>query len=489
MTIALIIVVLAPVAAALLAAFGWTRLTSTGLVAASVVQLGSAVYLAIMFGWSSAEPATALGAVLRVDALSAVMLLLIAIVGLLATVSSREYLANEIARGDGSDRGRRFYGVLVGLFLAVMALAVTSNNVGIIWVCVEATTIVTAFLVGHARTKKSLEAAWKYVVIGSTGVALAFLGTVLVHFAAVQAGVPSLNWTSLTPIASALDPDVMRIATALLFLGFGTKAGLAPMHSWLPDAHSQAPSPVSALMSGVLTSVALYVILRYLPICVPSAGEPLVRGLLTAGALLSLLVAASLLIGQRDFKRMLAYSTVENMGLMALGAAAGTTFAIGAVLLQMLGHGFTKSSLFITAGRIQHTERTTLIAEVRGLLARKPNLGTLWSVGLIALLGLPPFAIFFAEIGILGGFLETGLFVVTALVLVLLLVAYIAIARHGLSMVLGPGDVDSGSAVPSVGWADLPAWTALTACALLGAGAAAIVPLLAAAAAVVTGGS
>lgn len=487
MSVALIMVLIAPAGAAVLSAFGWNRVASSGLIAASTLQLAAAAFLAAALGWGHAEPVTALGDSLRVDALSAVMLLLIALVGLLASVSSRQYLAAEVAQSRGSDRGRRFYGILVPSFLAVMALAVAANNLGIMWVCIEATTIVTAFLVGHSRTRRSLEAAWKYVVIGSAGVALAFLGTVLVHFAAVRAGTESLNWTTLTATAGSLDPGVMKIATGLLFIGFGTKAGLAPMHSWLPDAHSQAPSPVSALMSGVLTAVALYAILRYLPICLPSAGEQLVRGLLTAAALLSLLVAASLLIGQRDFKRMLAYSTVENMGLMALGVAAGTTFAIAAVLLQMLGHGLTKSSLFITAGRIQQAENTTLIAEVRGLLARRPNLGALWGVGLIALLGLPPFAVFFAEIAILGGALSSGLYVTTGVAVVLLLVVYVAVARHGFSMVLGGGQL--GPQSRSVGWADVPAWAAIGVCAAAGIGLAGLVPLLNAAAATVTGGN
>lgn len=482
---ALIVVLVAPTAAAALAAFGWNQLSRVGLVVGSSTQMTAAVILAIALGWGNAQPVTGLGTWLRVDALSAVLLLLIAAVGLLVTVSSWQYLNTEARDGRGSDRGRRFYAILVPAFLAVMALAVVSNNVGIMWVCVEATTIVTAFLVGHARTRNSLEAAWKYVVIGSAGVAIAFLGTVLVHFAAVQSGTSSLDWTSLADSATGLDPGVMKIATGLLFLGFGTKAGLAPMHSWLPDAHSQAPAPVSALMSGVLTSVALYAIIRYLPICTPSAGTATVRIMLAVLAMLSLLAAALLLIAQRDFKRMLAYSTVEGMGLMALGVAAGTTVAIAAVLLQMIGHGLAKSSLFITAGRIQHAENTTVMSEVRGLLARRPDLGALWAVGLIALLGLPPFAVFFAEIGIIGASLQAGLYAATGIGLVLLLVAYVAIARHGMGMVLGDGERTESS--PSR-WAGAPAWAALVLCVAAGAGFLALTPLLTAAAATVTGG-
>ena len=256
--------------------------------------------------------------------------------------------------------------MLVQVFLAAMALAVLAASLGVLWVAMEATTIVTAFLVGQRRTRTAVEAAWKYVVICSTGIAMALLGTLLLNYAAGRAGT-GLDWAGLTANAAGLDPGVTRIAVVLLILGFGTKAGLAPLHAWLPDAHSQAPAPVSALMSGVLLAVAFYAILRVKAIADVTLGTGFARILLAVIALASLLVAAPLLIAQRDYKRMLAYSSIEHMGLLALGAAVGGPLATAAVLLHMLGHGLAKSTLFLGAGRILQATGTSQIAGVRGV--------------------------------------------------------------------------------------------------------------------------
>lgn len=444
---------------------------------------------------------TALGGLLRADALSAFMLLVIGTVGTLATASVPRYLAEEAAAGQGSARRRRLFGILLPGFLATMGLAVLADDLGLLWVAIEATTVVTAFLVGHTGTRQALEATWKYVVLGSAGIATAFLGTVLVYFAAVHAGHPTLSWVVLSTPGAGLDPGVMRVATGLVLVGFGTKAGLAPMHAWLPDAHSQAPAAVSALMSGVLTSVALYAVLRYLPIASAAIGPGLVRHLLVAAALLSLAVAAVMLLAQRDLKRMLAYSTVENMGLLALGAAAGGRLAIGAVLLHVLGHGLTKSSLFLTSGRIHHVEHTTAIREVQALLARRPGLGRLWAAGLIGLVALPPSGLFLSEVVILGAAVAGGLGWAAAVAGILLLLAYVALARHGSGMLLGPSGTGApcdgisvtgcprAGEVPADRWADLPGWAGLAGSAVLAVGVWAAVPWLSAAASTVTGGS
>jgi hydrogenase-4 component F len=235
-----------------------------------------------------------------------------------------------------------------------MAAAVLAASLGIVWVAIEGTTIVTAFLVGQRRTRPAVEAAWKYVMICSTGIAIALLGLLVLNAAAAHAGAPAgLGWARLVADAPHLDRGVTRIAVALLIIGFGTKAGLAPLHAWLPDAHGQAPAPVSALMSGVLLSVAFYAILRVKSIADPALGAGYCRSLLAILAVASLAIAASLLIGQHDYKRMLAYSSIEHMGLLALGAAAGSAAAIAAVLLHMLGHGLAKGSLFVSAGKVR----------------------------------------------------------------------------------------------------------------------------------------
>ncbi len=209
--------------------------------------------------------------------------------------------------------------------------------------------------------------------------------------------------------AHHLDPSVMRLGFALVVLGYGTKVGLAPMHSWLPDAHSQAPAPISALMSGVLLTVAFYAILRFKAVADVALGPGFSRTLLVIVALLSLVVAASLLLTQRDYKRMLAYHSIEHMGLIALGAAAGIPLAIAAVLLHILGHGLAKSVLFLTSGEIMAAEGTSQIDGVRALLARRPALGGVFGVGLVALLGLPPFSLFISELLMARAEFQVGL--------------------------------------------------------------------------------
>jgi hydrogenase-4 component F len=234
----------------------------------------------------------------------------------------------------------------------------------------------------------------------------------------------------------------MRLAAGLVLLGFGTKAGLAPMHAWLPDAHSQAPAPVSALMSGVLLSVAFYAILRYKPILDGALGDGYVRTLLFAAALASLALAAVLLIGQRDYKRLLAYSSIEHMGLIALGTAIGGRLALAAVLLHILGHGLAKAVAFCGAGQLLNQAGSSLISAVRGAIASSPVTAGLFGIAVVALLGLPPFPLFASELGIARAGFAAGYGWAVALAFALALVAFAAIVRHGAGMLLGPAPAD-----------------------------------------------
>jgi hydrogenase-4 component F len=407
-----------------------------GLMAAATVTVSGIALSAAALNGSTPTA----GGLLRVDALSAFMLTVVGAVGLTATwggLPTRKAPATSWT-----------YSTLVTLFLGAMSLAVLADNLGVLWVAVEATTIATAFLVGHNGTRRSLEAAWKYVVLGSVGVAIAFLGLVLLYAATVAAGRPTLSWVILTQGNLALDPSLLKVAGALAVLGFATKAGLAPMHSWLPDAHSQAPAPVSGLMSGVLLSVAFYAILRVQAVVDPVLGPGLMRGLLLTGGLLSLAVAAGLIIAQRDLKRMLAYSSIEHMGLLALAAAIGGTLAIAAALLHVLGHGLAKSSLFIVSGRILTVEGTTQIAGIRGLLTRCPAVAVPYLAGMAALLGLPPFSLFFSEVAIVVAGFQGGLGWAMAVAVALLLVLFAGLARHSANMTLGQAPRTSADAVP-----------------------------------------
>ena len=371
---------------------------------------------------------------LRADALTAFMLLVVGAVGLTATWGG---LAPRVATAAAPPAGHVRYGALISLFLGAMALAVVADNLGVMWVAIEATTIATAFLVGHHGTGRALEAAWKYVLLGSVGVAIAFLGVVLLWAATRAAGTPTLSWTALTTHPGSLDPASVRVAVALMVLGLATKAGLAPMHSWLPDAHSQAPAAVSGLMSGVLLAVAFSVILRVQAVSAAVLGPQPVRALLLTAGLLSLAVAAALLLRQRDYKRMLAYSSIEHLGLMALGAAAGGPLALAAVLLHVLGHGLAKATLFVVAGRILAAEGSAEVGDVHALLARRPDLAVPFAAGLTALLGFPPFSLFFSEVAILIACWQRGLGWAAAIALVLLLVIFGGLARTSAGMLLG----------------------------------------------------
>ncbi|WP_086669183.1 proton-conducting transporter membrane subunit [Lentzea kentuckyensis] len=454
-------------------AFGWRRATAWVSALSAAVVLAAAIALAVEV--SRSGPVTVLSGLLRVDALSAFMVLVIGAVALVATVATPAYLREEIAAGRATARTAARHSLLVQLFQAAMALAVLAANLGVVWVAIEATTIVTAFLVGQRRTRASVEAAWKYVVICSAGIALALLGTIVLNFAAAHApGAAGLDLAALAVHAPGLDSGATRIAIVLLVLGFGTKAGLAPLHAWLPDAHSQAPAPVSALMSGVLLSVAFYAILRVKVISDAALGTEFARTLLMVMALASLLLAASLLIGQRDYKRMLAYSSIEHLGLVAFGAAIGSPLALAAALLHVLGHGLVKAVLFLGAGRVLQLTGTSQIDGVRGLLARHPVLATTFGLGVLALIGLPPFSLFASELGIVRAGFTAGLGWPTAAALLLVLVIAAALITRTSRMLLGPPPTTDTAGAPI----SIALVGGLLACAVLGVAAGPLLTLL-----------
>jgi hydrogenase-4 component F len=423
---------------------GWRPATAAVATASAALSLLAAILLA---GRVVGGGPVVVAGLLRVDAVGAFMLIVISVIALLVAVATPAHLADDLAAGRIGARTATWHAALVQAFLAAMALAVTAAGLGLLWVAVEATTIITAFLVGQRRTRAAVEAAWKYVVICSAGIALALLGIVVLNHASARSGTGAgLDWAALSAAAPQLDPGVTRIAVVLLVVGFGTKAGLAPLHAWLPDAHSQAPAPVSALMSGVLLSVAFYAVLRVKVISDGALGPGFARALLVAAALASLLVAASLLIAQRDYKRMLAYSSIEHMGLLALGAAAGGPLATAAVLLHVLGHGLAKSVLFLGAGRILQTTGTSRIDGVRGLATRQPVLAGTVGLGVLALLGLPPFSLFASEFGIVRAGFAGGIGWPTAAALALVVVIGAALVTHTGRMLLGAAPEGPGAA-------------------------------------------
>ena len=438
MTLLLLAPILVPLgAAAITIAAGWRRATATLSVLAALTILGCGAALAFRV---DSTPHVLAGGLLRADALSVVMLIVIGAVGTLSTVAGIGYINAELDHGHTDPAGARLYGTLTPAFLAAMVLAVSANNIGVIWVAIEATTVITAFLVGHRRTRTALEATWKYVIICSVGIAMAFLGTILLYFAAQHVGGDSgaaLDLDVLIAHASGLDGGVTRLAGGLLLIGYGAKVGLVPFHTWLADAHSQAPAPVSALMSGVLLSVAFSVLLRIKPIIDAAVGTGFMRwGLLVVG-LATVGVAAMLLTVTGDLKRMLAYSSMENMGLIAIAAAAGTELAIAALLLHVLAHGLGKTVLFLAGGQLQAAHNSTAIADITGVIARSRLIGASFAIGMVVLLGLPPFAMFASELSIARALADARLAWALGIVLLLIVVAFAALVRNSGQMLLG----------------------------------------------------
>jgi hydrogenase-4 component F len=455
----LLVVLLAlPLVGALVAApkRGYHSLVSWTSVAIGALEFGVCLELArecvhdktVTFG---------LGAFLRVDALSAVVALVVSGVAWISLWFGAGYMKHARAQGHIDDAALRRYYALTHLFIFAMLLAVIANNVGVMWVAVEATTIATALLIGLQHSKSSLEASWKYILIGSVGIALAFVGTVLGYFNFVEhvGETPfALNWTVLSLVAAKLNGDVLRLCFVFILIGYGTKAGLAPMYTWLPDAHSEAPAPISSMMSGSLLVVALYAILRWKVVVDARLGPAYSNRMLILIGILSLAVAAVLLIRQASYKRMLAYSSVEHIGLMCLGFGLGATGALAA-LIQMLGHAAAKSMMFLLSGSILARCHSTRISSVRGLMRAMPWTGGLFLLGGLALLGVPPFGLFTSELLLLlAGFRQQHPWLM-GLVLLLLLVIFISILRYMNRMLYGNpperfagGDLNRAGLVP-----------------------------------------
>ncbi len=337
-----------------------------------------------------------------------------------------------------------------------MTLVTLSQHFGILWVSIEATTLASAPLICFHRHHRSLEATWKYLLICSVGIALALLGNFLLAIAAFDIGGPATPLVLKDLIASASRLHAPWIEGAFLFflVGYGTKMGLAPLHTWLPDAHSESPSVVSALLSGALLNCAFVGILRVHQVCVAAGLASFSQGLLLVFGLLSMAIAAVFILGQADFKRMLAYSSIEHMGILAIGISLGGAGVFGAAL-HAVNHSLTKAGLFLVAGNILRAYKTKSIAGTRGLSRTLPISGVLWVAGFLAISGSPPFGTFLSELTILKSALDQGRGAVAALYLALLAVVFIGMANLILPMAQGPRD-ESIEHRPEPLWATLP---------------------------------
>ncbi|CAJ37475.1 hydrogenase 4 subunit F [Methanocella arvoryzae] len=387
------------------------------------------------------------GGLWYVDSLGAYMLVIISFIGLAAAIYSIGYLGYEY-KEKKIDLGRlRYYFTFFHVFIFTMLLVCTSSNLGIMWIAIEATTLASAFLVGFYNKDTSVEAAWKYIIICSVGITLALLGTILLYASSVNTlgeSADALNWPMLAEKAKSLDPTLLKIAFILVIIGYGTKAGFAPMHTWLPDAHSEAPTPISGLLSGVLLNCAMYGILRYHIITTNALGPDFSGTLLIVFGLLSLAAAAAFIIIQKDYKRLLAYSSIEHMGIIAIGFGIGGAVGIFGALLHILNHAVTKSLMFFGAGNILLKFKTKNIDEVKGIAALMPWTAMCFVAGALAITGSPPFSIFVSEIIILIAGFTQGNIVVSVLYLLLLVIIFAGFMYHVGRMVFGepaPGTI------------------------------------------------
>ncbi|HRX35713.1 MAG TPA: hydrogenase 4 subunit F [Aestuariivirga sp.] len=338
------------------------------------------------------------------DEVNIVFIVLNTLVGFTAAWFSASYIGHEIETGRITQRSVRFYHAMYQCMLGAMNVALLANNIGLLWVGLELATLITVIMVGLYRTPEAIEAAWKYFILGSVGISLAFFGTILAYLAGQQAlgdGMPAMSWTLLYANAARLDVPLLNLAFVFLLVGYGTKVGLAPLHAWLPDAHSEGPTPISAVLSGLLLNVALYALLRF-KMLIAANPEALRPGpVLVVMGLVSLLFAAFMLYPRRDAKRLFAYSSIEHMGLITFAFGMGGPLANFAGLLHMAMHSLTKSAIFFAVGHVAQAKGTQRLADIRGLSVSHPGLAIGLAAGVMAIAGLPPFGVFMSEFLIL----------------------------------------------------------------------------------------
>lgn len=335
-----------------------------------------------------------------IDPFNVFLVTLTAFVAFTTSLFSRPYMRIEAEHGKLNAKRLRLYHSSYQIFIGAMLLALTTNNMGILWVAMEAATLATVLLVSLYRTPASLEAAWKYFILCGVGIALALFGTILLYFAAEKVlgpGGTALLWTHLNEVKTELEPTVLQLAFVFLLVGYGTKVGLAPLHSWLPDAHAEGPTPVSAVLSGLLLNVALYAVMRSKVLVDGALGTALAANLMMGFGIFSVVLAAFLIKRQTDVKRMFAYSSIEHMGLITFAFGMGGAVANFAALLHMTLHSLTKSAIFFAVGHATQKAGTQLMDGIRGLIRTNPTIGWGMMLGTIAILGVPPFGVFASE--------------------------------------------------------------------------------------------
>jgi hydrogenase-4 component F len=383
---------------------------------------------------------TAFGDQFFIDPFNVFLVTLTAFVSFTTSLFSRPYMRIESEHGRVTAHQLRLYHSMYQLFIAAMLLALTSNNMGMLWVAMEAATLSTVLLVTLYRTPASLEAGWKYFILCSVGIAQALFGTILLYFAAERvlggSGTTALLWTNLNEVKGQLEPAVLTLAFVFLLVGYGTKVGLAPLHNWLPDAHAEGPTPISAVLSGLLLNVAIYAVVRCKVLVEGSLQSELPSRMLMAFGLLSVVLASLFLWRQKDVKRLFAYSSIEHMGIITFAFGMGGPVANFAALLHMTVHSLTKSAIFYSVGHAAQKTGTQVIDDIRGLVTVSPTIGWGLMMGSLAILGLPPFGVFASEFLILTTAMRQEPWS-TPILLLALGIAFAAVFRRVQPMVFG----------------------------------------------------
>lgn len=462
-----IVIVVSPlVAAAICAASRHARVAEYANLIASFVCVVAAVLLAC----NVKDGYRFLHDYVVVDALAAWTLVCTALVYCLASIYAVGYMR---LLAEECERLPNFY-ALFALFAATMICGPIMNNIGVYWIAIELTTLVSTFLVGFERGREAIEAAWKYIIVVSAGISLALLGTVLFYWAGSLVIGPTydMTWDTLRHAAPQMSPALTQMAFLLVLVGYGTKAGLAPMHTWLPDAHSEGPAPVSAMLSGALLNTAMLGIARFLTITDAASSSLLPRTVLVAFGAFSLFVAALFIVKQQGIKRLMAYSSVEHMGVLALGFGFGGPLAIAAVLYHMLNHSLNKSLMFFGAGNVMRVFGTKDMGEIRNVWTRFPVTGALWLAGAVAITGAPPFGLFLSELSLMRAGMASSNAWAVIVMLLLLIVIFIGFLNHFRAMYFeAPPAADNrgtdGTASVSA-WMTVPMWLALVPVLLLG---------------------
>ena len=338
--------------------------------------------------------------ILIIDDFNIYLVILTTFIGFTTSIFSATYISHELETGKLTPVFLRFYHALYQAMLGAMNMALVANNVGLLWVGVEVATLSTVMMVGIYRTPEAIEAAWKYFILGSVGIALAFFGTILIYLVAqpiVGEGLPAMAWDTLVKNGALFDAKLLSLAFVFLLVGYGTKVGLAPFHAWLPDAHAEGPTPISAVLSGLLLNVALYALLRFKMVLAANPETLNVGMIMISLGLISLIFAAFMLYRRRDIKRLFAYSSIEHMGIMTFAFGMGGPLANFAGLLHMTMHSLIKSAIFFAVGHIAQVKGTQRIAHIRGLSVTHPVLAVGLAFGVIAIAGMPPFGMFLSE--------------------------------------------------------------------------------------------